>query len=122
MRIRDFLSASEVAIDIRASDKLGLLKELAGRAASALNLSPDAVSNEIVKRDDLGSTGIGRGASIPHARLREVKKPFGILARLKNPIEFNAIDGQWWTWCSSYCYRRLRSSTNSMRWRKSHAS
>jgi PTS system nitrogen regulatory IIA component len=76
------------------SDKTSLLVELAHRAASALALSPDVVADEIVKRDDLGSTGIGHGASIPHARLREVKKPFGILVRLKSPIEFDSIDGQ----------------------------
>lgn len=94
MKIKDFLSAADVAIDLQASDKAALLKELASRAASALNLSPDAVSAEIEKRDELGSTGIGRGVSIPHARLREVKKAFGILVRLKRPIEFDAIDGQ----------------------------
>jgi nitrogen PTS system EIIA component len=32
--------------------------------------------------------------TIAHARLREVKKPFGVLARLKKPIEFEAIDGR----------------------------
>ena len=33
------------------------------------------------------------GASIPHARFRELKKPFGLLVRLKQPIPFDAIDG-----------------------------
>ena len=94
MNIKDFLSAANVAIDVRASDKAGLLKELARRAASALDLSADAVANEIEKRDELGSTGIGGGVSIPHARFREVKKPFGLLVRLKHAIEFDAIDGQ----------------------------
>jgi PTS system nitrogen regulatory IIA component len=94
MRIKDFLSASDVAIDVPTSDKASLLKELAGRAASALNLSADAVASEIEKRDELGSTGLGGGISIPHARLREVKKPFGLLVRLKQAIESEAIDGQ----------------------------
>ena len=71
-----------------------LLKELAERAATAHGLSAQAVVNEIEKRDDLGSTGIGGGASIPHARFREVKKPFGFLVRLKRAIDFCAIDGQ----------------------------
>jgi len=53
----------------------------------------DAVANEVGKREELGSTGIGGGVAIPHARLREIKKPFGLLARLKNPIDFAAIDG-----------------------------
>jgi PTS system nitrogen regulatory IIA component len=94
MKIKDFLSASDVAIDVRASDKASLLKDLAARAASALGLSADAIANEIEKRDELGSTGIGGGVSIPHARFREVRKPFGLLVRLKQPIEFDAVDAQ----------------------------
>jgi nitrogen PTS system EIIA component len=94
MNIRDFLSAANVAIDVPAADKAGLLKALAGRAAAAVNLPPDLVIAEIEKRDDLGSTGIGRGVAIPHARLREIKKPVGLLARLKSPVEFDAVDGQ----------------------------
>jgi PTS system nitrogen regulatory IIA component len=70
------------------------LKELAGRAAAAVNLPADMVAAEIEKRDDLGSTGIGRGVAIPHARLREIKKPLALLARLKSAIEFDAVDGQ----------------------------
>src|ERR1043165_3501394 len=73
MKIKDFLSASDVALDVPARDKVGLLKELAARAAYALGLSVDAVATEIEKRDELGSTGIGAGASIPHARFREGK-------------------------------------------------
>jgi PTS system nitrogen regulatory IIA component len=94
MKIRDFLSAADVAIDVRAADKATLLKELAGRAAAAVNLPADMVAAEIEKRDDLGSTGIGRGVAIPHARLREIKKPLALLARLKSAIEFDAVDGQ----------------------------
>jgi PTS system nitrogen regulatory IIA component len=94
MNIKDFLSAADVTIDVRAADKASLLKEMAGRAAATINLPADMVAAEIEKRDDLGSTGIGRGVAIPHARLREIRKPVGLLARLKSPIEFDAIDGQ----------------------------
>jgi nitrogen PTS system EIIA component len=94
MNISDFLSASDVALDVRATDKASLLRELAACAASALNLSVDTVASEIEKRDELGSTGIGGGVSIPHARFREVKKVFGLMVRLKQPIEFDAIDGR----------------------------
>ena len=94
MKIKELLSPSDVAIDFRAGDKAGLLRQLAARAAAALNLQADAVASEIEKRDELGSTGLGGGISIPHARFREVKKPFGLLVRLSQPIEFEAIDGQ----------------------------
>jgi PTS system nitrogen regulatory IIA component len=94
MNIKDFLAAADVSIGVPAADKAGLLKELAGRAAATLNLPAEIVVGEIQKRDDLGSTGIGRGVAIPHARLREVKRPFALLARLKCPIAFDAVDGQ----------------------------
>ena len=93
MQIKDFLTTSNVVIDVPASSKAALLSDLARRAAAELKLDADAVANEVGKRDELGSTGIGGGVAIPHARLREIKKPFGLLARLKNPIDFAAIDG-----------------------------
>lgn len=93
MQIKDFLTTFNVVIDVPASGKAALLSDLARRAAAALKLDSDAVANAVGKRDELGSTGIGGGVAIPHARLREIKKPFGLLARLKNPIDFAAIDG-----------------------------
>lgn len=37
---------------------------------------------------------MGHGAAIPHARFQELRKPFGIFARLGRPIDFEAIDGE----------------------------
>ena len=94
MDIKDFLSPAEVMVDVQASDKSRLLNDLSMRAASALRLDHDVVAGEILKREKLGSTGIGEGVAIPHARIPSLKGPFGILARLKRPLEFEAIDGQ----------------------------
>ena len=94
MKIKDLLAPGDVIADVRAGDKAGLLKELAQRAALSVGLPPHVVSDEVAKRDELGSTGIGNGAAIPHARLREVKRPFALLARLAKPIPFDAIDGE----------------------------
>jgi nitrogen PTS system EIIA component len=94
MQIKDFLTTTNVAIDVPASGKAALLSDLARRAAAELNLDPDSVAIEIEKRDELGSTGIGGGVALPHARLREIKKPYGLLARLKSPIDFDAIDSE----------------------------
>jgi PTS system nitrogen regulatory IIA component len=94
MRIREFLSPSNAIVNVRALDKNRLLKELCRAAASALELDPDRVSADILKREELGSTGVGGGVAIPHARIPDLKVPFGILARLHKAIDFNAIDGQ----------------------------
>src|SRR5882757_6927971 len=94
MKISDLLSPADVLIDVRALQKGPLLRELAARAAASLNLPADQVTSYLLKREELGSTGIGRGIAIPHARLPDMKRPHGLLAKLKQPIEFDAIDGQ----------------------------
>jgi nitrogen PTS system EIIA component len=94
MEIRDFLSPDDALLKVRAPDKTRLLQDLAARAASALNLDPNLVAVELLKREALGSTGTGEGVAIPHARIPDLTRPFGILVRLKNPIDFDAIDGK----------------------------
>ena len=94
MDIKDFLSASDVAINVAAHDKEGLLKELAARAGPVLDLPAERLGHELAKRDELGSTGIGDGVAIPHARFREIARSFGLLVRLAKPIPFDAVDGR----------------------------
>jgi PTS system nitrogen regulatory IIA component len=94
MEIKDFLAPSQVMIDVRAADKVGLLQALARRAAIALDLAADVVASALLNREELGSTGTGGGVAIPHARLAGVDKPFGMLVRLAKAIDFDAIDGQ----------------------------
>jgi PTS system nitrogen regulatory IIA component len=94
MKISDLLSPTDVLIDVRASNKRQLLQEFAVRAADGLGLRVDQVAPYLLKREELGSTGIGRGVAIPHARLPDLQRPYGLLAKLRQPIEFEAIDGQ----------------------------
>ncbi|QWG19471.1 PTS sugar transporter subunit IIA [Bradyrhizobium sediminis] len=94
MKISDLLSPTDVLIDVRGSNKRLLLQEFAAKAADSLGLRVDQISPYLLKREELGSTGIGRGVAIPHARLPDLQRPFGLLARLKAPVEFDAIDGQ----------------------------
>jgi len=94
MDIKEFLSPSDALVDIRVPDKAHLLQELAHRAAETLNLPADRIFSELRKREELGSTVIGGGIAIPHARLSSLNKPSGILVRLRQAIEFDAIDGR----------------------------
>jgi PTS system nitrogen regulatory IIA component len=94
MEIKDFLLPTDALIKVRAPDKTRLLQELAARAASALNVPTDHISMELLKREALGSTGTGGGVAIPHARIPDLKAPFGTLVRLKHAIDFDAIDGK----------------------------
>jgi PTS system nitrogen regulatory IIA component len=94
MEITDFLSPTEVIVNAGAPDKIRLLTDLCNRAASTLKLDPSRITADILKRENLGSTGMGGGVAIPHTRLADLKKPFGTLATLRSPIEFDAIDRQ----------------------------
>jgi PTS system nitrogen regulatory IIA component len=94
MKIFDLLSPSDVMIDVRASTKPLLLQEFAAKAAASLGVPVDQVAPFLLKREALGSTGIGKGVAIPHARLPNLQRPLGVFAKLKQPIEFDAIDGQ----------------------------
>ena len=94
MQIADFLSPDDTLCDVRAADKDRLLRELTGRAANALRLDAAVLADAIAQRERLGSTGMGDGIAIPHARIADLSKPFGLLARLRRAIDFAAIDGQ----------------------------
>ena len=94
MKISNLLSPSDVFVDVPASNKQLLLQELASKAGNSLGLGVDRVAPYLLKREALGSTSIGGGAAIPHALLPDVQRPFGLMARLKRPIQFEALDGQ----------------------------
>ena len=94
MDIKDFLAPADVLVDVRAPDKNRLLADLSRRAAARVGLHEDLVAREILKRETLGSTGTGGGIAIPHARFSEIAKPFGLLARVRKAIAFEAIDGE----------------------------
>jgi PTS system nitrogen regulatory IIA component len=94
MKISDFLSPSQVMLDLRAGDKRRLLHQLSSQAAAEAGLDAGDVAKQIAKREELGSTGVGNGVALPHARLKGLKSPFGLLARLHHGIDFEAIDDE----------------------------
>ena len=94
MKVSDFLSSADVSIEAAFADKQKLLEDLARRAAPAVDLEPDTILAELRKREQLGSTGMGGGVALPHARIHQIQKPFGMIVRLKKPIEFDAVDGK----------------------------
>ena len=94
MDFEDSCQIVDTLVDLPVHGKRALLHDLAHRAALVLKVDDDTVSGALLKREELGSTGVGNAVAIPHVRLEQVKKPFAIMARLKHPINFDAIDGQ----------------------------
>ena len=92
MDIKDFLAPASVFVDVPASNKTELLQDLCLRAASILHADAGKITTAILEREKLGSTGVGHGVAIPHARIADVTKPFGLLARLRYAIDFGVAD------------------------------
>lgn len=90
MQVKEFLAAEDV-LSFGAKTKRDLLRTLAAHAATRLGLGVGNVLDTLLQREALGSTGIGGGVALPHARLA-VARAFGAFARLDKPVEFGAID------------------------------
>lgn len=94
MDLASLVDPSRVVFGARANDKEQLLLDLASRAAAALNLDPKAILNALRAREELGSTGLGEGFALPHARIEGLDHFFGMFARLKRPVHFDSIDAK----------------------------
>src|SRR5215471_17992041 len=93
MRVGDIIDLGNVVVGLRVSDKAQLLHELASRAARILTLDPRLIFDALQAREQLGSTGLGKGFALPHARLEALDTRFALFVRLARPIEFTAVDG-----------------------------
>jgi PTS system nitrogen regulatory IIA component len=71
-----------------------ILQELSEGVAKVLNLNPRTVFDQVLEREKLGSTGVGEGVAIPHARIDGLTHVVGGFARLAEPADFDAIDGR----------------------------
>jgi PTS system nitrogen regulatory IIA component len=92
MTLSDLIAPNDVLADLRVPSKARLLAELARHASKALAIAPDVLLDALTRREELGSTGLGDGIALPHARLAQVGRPFGALVRLKSPIAFDSVD------------------------------
>lgn len=93
MPFLDLLSTERVRTDLVADDKAALLDILADLLAAGPGERRE-ISNALVSREKLGSTGLGRGVAIPHGRMPGLDKPRAAFVRLARPLDFGAIDGE----------------------------
>jgi PTS system nitrogen regulatory IIA component len=89
-----FTLLPEAVGTIRADSKPAILGLLADRFAQVYALDRGEVLAKIGAREQLGSTGFGRGVAIPHARVAGVSRPVAALLRLEAPVAFDAVDGR----------------------------
>ena len=91
----DFIDADRIGCRLEVASKKRVLEHLGGLlASSAPNLMSEAVFDRLLERERLGSTGLGHGIALPHARMPEVKKAVGAFVQLVDGVDFDAVDDQ----------------------------
>jgi len=95
MELAEFLTPDRVVLDLRARDKPHLINDLSRLAGNAAPRTAEAaIRAALLEREQLGSTGLGGGFALPHARIDGLDRFIGLFARLARPIQFDAIDGK----------------------------
>src|ERR1700730_9314290 len=91
MDLADLIEPDQVVYAARASNKQQLLQDLASRAATLLTLDAQTIVTALQAREELGSTGLGNGFALPHARIEGLDRFFSMFMRLNRPIHFDSI-------------------------------
>jgi PTS system nitrogen regulatory IIA component len=94
MDLGDLIDEKAVIGALRVSSKKQALQVLAERIGKMTRLDERAVFDALLQRERLGSTGVGHGIAIPHAKLPGMPRILGLFARLEKPIDFEALDDE----------------------------
>ena len=92
MTISALLSPQKIFIDTEVTSKKKLLELIANIVADRTQLGQSIIYNNLLNRERLGSTGLGDGFAVPHARVPDLDKTVGCFFRLKEPVNFESPD------------------------------
>lgn len=92
MTVTALLTPDRVFIDPNISSKKKLLEFIANTVTKQCGLTQSKLFNSLLDRERLGSTGLGNGFAVPHARLPDLKETIGFFVKLEKPINFDAPD------------------------------
>lgn len=94
MDIADLLAPNGVVLRGGASSKRQALHAVAEAAAQALGVDQGRIFEALLEREALGSTGLGSGVAVPHARLKEIDRGTAVFVRLDTPVAYEAVDNR----------------------------
>ena len=97
MKFSEFIQAAAIRADLQSADKESIIRELVTALASAGAITPtdlEPILASILKREELGSTGIGRGVAVPHTKHASVKNLVGAVAVSHEGVDFDSLDGE----------------------------
>ncbi len=97
MRMSDFVVREAIVPELAANTKEGVIREMVNSLRSNGYFKggePEDIVKAILKRELLGSTGIGRGVAIPHTKHTSVDRLIGTVALSKSGVSFDSLDGE----------------------------
>jgi mannitol/fructose-specific phosphotransferase system IIA component (Ntr-type) len=97
MKLKEFIVSDAIVAELTATDRDGALRELVTSLSQAGALAADAVDEVVaalIKREQNGSTGFGKGVAVPHVKHAKVTRMAGTVGRSVNGIDFAALDHQ----------------------------
>jgi PTS system nitrogen regulatory IIA component len=94
MPLENLIVPEAILPSLRVNGKKQALQELSEKAAEVYGLPAREIFDAWMQREKLNSTGLGDGIAIPHGKLVNATRIFGIFARLERPIDFESLDGQ----------------------------
>lgn len=97
MKFADFMCKNSIRVELQATDKSGVIQELVGSLVDAGQIKEDdqaGIIEAIMKREELGSTGIGRGVAVPHTKHPSVDSLIGTVGCSTEGVEFESLDGE----------------------------
>ena len=92
--LAEILEPTDVLLGLDVATKSAALREIARFISARHQLSDAAVHASLVEREEIGSTGLGCGVAIPHARVKELARPVAAFVRTQIAIPFEAPDGK----------------------------
>ncbi|HWA62545.1 MAG TPA: PTS IIA-like nitrogen regulatory protein PtsN [Caulobacteraceae bacterium] len=92
MNLGDLLDRGAIAPRVSAANKRQALSVIAEIAARSFGLKAPEVFDALLEREAAGSTGVGHGVAIPHARIPGMERLRGVFVRLEQPVDFDAVD------------------------------
>jgi PTS system nitrogen regulatory IIA component len=97
MRMTDFVVREAIVPELTATTKEGVIREMVSSLGSVGYLKAaeiDDIVRAVLKRELLGSTGIGRGVAIPHTKHSSVERLIGTVALSRPGVSFESLDGE----------------------------
>ena len=94
MNLGNLLDLRAISPRVGGSSKRQVLSVIADIAARSFGLPSEQVLDALLEREAAGSTGVGHGVAVPHARLDGIERMRAVFVRLEHPVPFEAVDDQ----------------------------